>query len=58
MCDDDTIALLGMDFLAEHDTCIHLAEEKFSIDGVLLATYDATGTMVRRGPVVVATPNS
>ena len=43
-----------MDFLAEHDTCIHLAEEKFSLDDVPLATFDADGELLRRGEVVVA----
>ena len=54
VCGDDTSPILGMDFLAEHDTCIHLAEEKFSLDDVPLATFDADGELLRRGEVVVA----
>ena len=54
VCDDDTSCILGMDFLAEYDTCIHLAEEKFSIDDVPLATFSAEGTPIRRGPMAFA----
>ena len=36
ICTDDTMPILGMDFLTQHDTCIDLARNEFSIDGVFL----------------------
>ena len=52
ICNEDTTPILGMDFMAEHDTLVHLKEDKFTIDGIVCTAYDAAGHLIRQGPVV------
>ena len=49
ICNEDTVPILGMDFMSEHDTFVHLKQDKFAIDGVTLSTYDSLGTPVVQG---------
>ena len=52
ICNEDTTPILGMNFMAEHDTLVHLKEDKFAIDDIVCTAYDAAGHLIPQGPVV------
>ena len=58
ICNESTTPLLGMDFMSEHNTLVHLRLDKFAIDGVICTTYDETGRLVRQGMTQASTSES
>ena len=46
---EDTVPILGMNFMSKHDTFVHLKQDKFAIDGVTLSTNDSLDTPVVQG---------
>ena len=58
ICNENTTPLLGMDFMSEHNTLVHLRLDKFAIDGVICTTYDETGRLVRQGMTQASTSES
>ena len=58
VCNESTTPLLGMDFMSEHNTLVHLRLDKFAIEGVICTTYDETGRVVRQGMTQESTSTS
>ena len=58
VCNESTTPLLGMDFMSEHNTLVHLRRDKFAIEGVICTTYDETGRVVRQGMTQESTSTS
>ena len=58
ICNENTTQMLGVDFMKEHNTLVHLRLDKFAIDGVICTTYDETGRAVRQGMTQAFTSES
>ena len=54
VCNESTTPLLGMDFMSEYNTLVHLRVDKFAIDGVICSTYDESRRLVRQGMTTTA----